>query len=61
MINLEITLGEAQAIADLIERECRASGFQSVATFGGISRQIIKGVQDAQQAAETVDKENEDG
>ena len=57
MITISLTDGEAQSIADLMDRECRMNGLQSAATYGPIARKIVE----AAQAARETEKEADNG
>lgn len=52
-MQITLTPGEAQAIADLIDRETRMNGAQAAAIYGGVMRQIIEAAQAEQQKEET--------
>lgn len=58
-MQIQVTAGEAQAVADLIDRECRLHGAQAAAIYGGVMRQMIEAAKAEQE--ETQVEENEDG
>ena len=39
---IELTPGEAQALADLMDREVRIHGIQAAALYGNVLRQMIE-------------------
>lgn len=52
-MQINITPGEAQALVDLMDRECRTGGVQAAALYGPVARQIIEAAQ-----AETQEQDN---
>lgn len=50
-MKLELTQGEANAIAELIDREVRTGGVQAAALYGPIARQMIEQAQQKQEQA----------
>jgi hypothetical protein len=44
-MQINITNSEAQALAELIDREVRMNGAQAAATFGNIMREMITAAQ----------------
>lgn len=55
-MQITLTPGEAQAIADLMDREVRTNGAQAAAVFGPVLRQIIEAAQ--AEAAQKQENEN---
>jgi hypothetical protein len=41
-MQIDLTPGEAQALADLMDREVRLHGIQAAALYGGVLRQMIE-------------------
>lgn len=60
-MNIQLTPGEAQALFDLVDRECRVGGAQAAATFGPVVRQMIEAAQAAQKPETPVEEETDNG
>lgn len=56
-MNITLTQGEANAIAELIDREVRTGGVQAAALYGPIARQMIE---QAQQEHDNGDDHSDD-
>lgn len=51
-MNITLTQGEANAIAELIDREVRTGGVQAAALYGPIARQMIEQAQQEKEQAD---------
>ncbi|TFL16452.1 hypothetical protein [Jannaschia formosa] len=58
-ITLTLSMGEAQAIADLMDPHIRAGGIQAAAVYGPVARQIIEQAQKAKQETENGDADTD--
>jgi len=59
-MNIQLTAGEAQALADLIDREVRMNGGQAAATYGPLLRQMIEAAQAEQKESQDGDADTDD-